>query len=237
MSKPFKFKQFTINQDRCAMKVGTDGVLLGAWASLENKPRSILDIGAGTGLIALQMAQRSSAEIIDAIEIDDNAYEQCVDNFEASDWADRLFCYHSSLQKFADEIEDSYDLIVTNPPFYKEKVTSGNKSRDTARQNLSLPFAELIQGVKKLLSTKGNFALIIPYKEENEFISLAATYSLFPNYIMRVKGNTATAYKRSLIQFSKKNTEPKKQQLIIEKERHRYTDEYIDLMQNFYLKM
>ena len=95
--KPFVFKQFSVNQDQCAMKIGTDGVLLGAWASIENNPFAILDIGAGTGIIGLMLAQRSHAEVIDALEIDELAYEQCVDNFEASPWGDRLFCYHADL--------------------------------------------------------------------------------------------------------------------------------------------
>ena len=100
----FTFKQFTINQDRCAMKVGTDGVLLGAWTPLINNPYNVLDIGAGTGLIALMIAQRCNAEQIDAIEIDEEAYEQCVENFEASPWNDRLFCYHASIDEFTEEL-------------------------------------------------------------------------------------------------------------------------------------
>ena len=120
MNKPFKFKEFTVNQDQCAMKIGTDSVLLGAWASIKNNPFSILDIGAGTGVISLMLAQRSYAELIDAIEIDDSAYEQCVNNFEQSSWSDRLFCYHASLKEFNEEIEDKYDLIISNPPFYSE---------------------------------------------------------------------------------------------------------------------
>jgi len=100
----FKFKQFTIRQERTAMKVGTDGVLLGAWVNLNFNPQSILDIGTGTGLIALQMAQRCGAETLDAIELEPQAFEEAVDNFEQSDWGDRLYCYHSSLQDFAEEI-------------------------------------------------------------------------------------------------------------------------------------
>ena len=152
MSKPFKFKQFQIRQDRCAMKIGTDGVLLGAWTTLAHNPKSILDIGTGTGLIALMLAQRYEAETIDALEIDEGAYEQCVENFEASPWGDRLFCYHAGLDEFLDEIEDQYDLIVSNPPFHTEEVPSGNAARDIARQNQSLPFEELIEGVSNLLS-------------------------------------------------------------------------------------
>lgn len=117
MQKLFQFKQFTINQDRCAMKIGTDAVLLGAWAPIEHQPLSILDIGAGTGVLSLMLAQRCDAMTIDAIEIDDNAYEQCVENFENSPWSDLLFCYHASLEEFTEEIEETFDLIVCNPPF------------------------------------------------------------------------------------------------------------------------
>ena len=233
----FKFKEFIINQDRCAMKVGTDGVLLGAWASLQNNPNNILDIGAGTGLIALQLAQRSHAETIDAIELDDDAYEQCVENFEISAWGDRLFCYHASLEEFVDEIDDSYDLIVSNPPFYTEQVSSGDESRDTARQNLALPFNELVESVIKLLSSNGSFATIIPFKEEEKFIALAKKNKLFLNKVTRVKGTTTAEIKRSLLQLSFQETPLVENELIIETRRHTYTDEYKKLTAAFYLKM
>ena len=139
-NKPFIFKQFTVNQDRCAMKIGTDSVLLGAWTSLKTNPNSILDIGAGTGVLALMLAQRSYAELIDAIEIDDDAYEQCVENFENAPWSDRLFCYHASLEEFVDEIEDRYDLIISNPPFYSEDYKTENAQRDLARFSDALAF-------------------------------------------------------------------------------------------------
>ena len=237
MNNPFKFKQFAIQQDRCAMKIGTDGVLLGAWTSLKKNPETILDIGAGTGLIALMLAQRSGAETIDALEIDGEAYEQCVGNFEASPWGDRLFCYHAGLDEFLDDIEDQYDLIVSNPPFYSEEVSSGNNARDIARQNLSLPFKELIGGVSKLLSPNGVFSTIIPYKEEVQFINLAEQKGLYPEHLTRVKGNPSSEIKRSLLQFSFNKKEVLTDELIIEIERHQYTPEYIALTKEFYLKM
>lgn len=151
MSK-FKFKQFSVNQDRCAMKIGTDSVLLGAWTSIEYKANSILDIGAGTGILSLMMAQRSSAEIIDAIEIDDEAYEQCVENFENSPWADRLFCYHASLEEFVAEIDNKYDLIISNPPFFEGSLDRSDKNpRAIARTNDYLPFNYLCESVSQLL--------------------------------------------------------------------------------------
>jgi tRNA1Val (adenine37-N6)-methyltransferase len=237
MNSPFKFKQFEVHQDRCAMKIGTDGVLLGAWTSLEPQPDSILDIGAGTGLIALQMAQRSLAETIDAIELDENAYEQCVENFETSPWSDRLFCYHAGLDEFTDEIEDNYDLIVSNPPFYSEKVTSGDASRDKARQNISLPFNELLEGVSKLLSKKGLFSVIIPFKEEAEFINLANEFGLYMVRVTRVKGNPNADFKRSMLEFSFFKAKPEIDELTIELKRQQYTKEYISLTKAFYIKM
>ena len=235
--KPFKFKEFTIHQNQCAMKVGTDGVLLGAWASLDKQPESILDIGAGTGLIALQLAQRSSAETIDAIELDNDAYEQCVVNFEASPWGDRLFCYHAGFDEFVDEMDDSYDLIVSNPPFYSEDVLSGDEARDKARQSSSLPFDELVQGVSRFLTEDGNFAAIIPFKEEATFIELAQKARLYPNRITRVKGNPDANFKRSLMEFSFHKNKTLVDSLVIEEGRHQYTEKYIKLTQAFYLKM
>jgi tRNA1Val (adenine37-N6)-methyltransferase len=237
MSKLFKFKDFNVQQDKCAMKIGTDGVLVGAWTSLEAGPNTILDIGAGTGLIALMLAQRCDAENIEAIEIDEAAYEQCVENFEASPWADRLFCFHAGLDELVDEMAEPYDLIVSNPPFYAEDVSSGDISRDLARQNTALPFKELLQAAAQLLASNGSFAVIIPFKEELEFIDLAAQLGLYPQHITRVKGTPSSRIKRSLLQFSFNKKELLKDELTIEVERHQYTAAYSALTKEFYLKM
>ena len=236
MSEPFRFKQFEINQDRCAMKIGTDGVLLGSWTNI-TAAESILDIGAGTGIIALMLAQRSSAEAIDAIEIDSNAYEQCVENFENSLWGDRLYCYHAGLDEFIEEIEDLYDVIVCNPPFYTESVTSGDLQRDQARQNEFLPFKELIEGVSVLISEHGIFSTIIPFREKDDFIRMAASHELFPSRCMHVKGNPAAEVKRVLLEFTKQEKSCEVLDLITEMERHVYTIDYINLTKDFYLKM
>ena len=170
----FQFKQFTIQQDRCAMKIGTDGVLLGAWTPIVNNPFSILDIGTGTGIIALMLSQRSYAEQIDALEIDEDAYEQSVDNFENSPWSDRLFCFHAGLDEFVEEPEDEYDLIVSNPPFYTDDFKSANEQRDLARFADAMPFEDLIEAADLLLSENGIFAVIIPFKEEENFLKQKA---------------------------------------------------------------
>ena len=243
----FQFKKFTINQDRCAMKVGTDGVLLGAWCPIDNNPFSILDIGAGTGILSLILAQRSNAEHpslqgelaqqIDAIEIDENAFEQCVENFENSPWGDKLFCFHASLDEFMEEPEDEYDLIISNPPFYTEDYKTENEQRDLARFSDALPFKDLVEAVNLLLSENGIFAVIIPFKEEEKFIALANDFELHPFKITRVKGTPTTEIKRSLLAFSKTQKQTLIDELIIETARHQYTEEYIDLTKDFYLKM
>lgn len=235
----FQFKQFSVNQNQTAMKVGTDGVLLGAWAPIEHEPFAILDIGTGTGLIALMLAQRTDAEHIEAIEIDADAHEQCTENFENSPWNDRLFCFHSSLDNFMEELEDEeYDLIVSNPPYHTEDFFSGDDKRDAARFTASLPFEDLCEAASVLLSEDGIFCVIIPFSAEQNFIALAAENDLFPIKITRVKGTPTSEIKRSLLAFSRPQIQNiPTNELVIETARHQYTNDYIALTKDFYLKM
>ena len=230
------------------MKVGTDSVLLGAWCPIDNNPFSILDIGAGTGILSLILAQRSNAEHpslqgelaqqIDAIEIDEDAYEQCVENFESSPWGDRLFCFHAGLDEFVEEPEDKYDLIVSNPPFYAEDFKTENTARDLARFQDAMPFEDLVEAAHLLLSENGIFAVIIPYKEEERFIELCAEVELYPVKVTRVKGTPTAVIKRSLLAFKRYELSVlTADELVIETARHQYTKEYIALCQDFYLKM
>ena len=234
MGKVFQFKEFTIAQDQCAMKIGTDGVLLGAWLPLKNE-NSILDIGTGTGLIALMLAQRSGAETIDAIEIDAKAFEQAVVNFENSHWKDLLFCYHASFQEFYEEITDLYELIVSNPPFYTSKYKSENTERNKARFEESLPFENLFEGVSKLLKKNGKFAMIAPYQEENKLIETAFAHQLQIQKVCRVRGNEKAPIKRSLLLFGFENKKVVYESLVLETQRHVYTEEYGALVKDFYL--
>ena len=234
----FNFKKFSVEQDRCAMKIGTDGVLLGAWSPIPDHCDSVLDIGTGTGIIALMIAQRSNANQIDALEIDENAYEQATENFENSPWDDRLFCFHAGLDELIDEPEDEYDLIISNPPFYTENFKTEDEKRDLARFEDSMPFELLIEAADLLLSENGVFSVIIPFKEENHFLALAKEFELFPMKITRVKGTPTTEIKRSLLAFKRFETqEIEIDELIIETERHVYTEGYIALTKDFYLKM
>ena len=234
----FQFKQFSVAQDRCAMKIGTDGVLLGAWSPVPDNIFSVLDVGAGTGIIALMLAQRTNAEQIDALEIDEEAYEQAVENFENSPWGDRLFCFHAGLDEFIEEPEDEYDLIISNPPFYTENYKTESEQRDLARFADAMPFEDLVEAADLLLSENGIFSVIIPFKEEEKFIALAKDFDLFPIKITRVKGTPTTEIKRSLLAFSRHFLENfPVDELVIETSRHIYTDEYIALTKDFYLKM
>jgi tRNA1Val (adenine37-N6)-methyltransferase len=240
LSKPFQFKEFTIHQDKTAMKVGTDGVLLGAWCVIDNYPDTILDIGAGTGIISLMLAQRCDAMTIDAVELDESAYEQTVQNFEDSDWGDRLYGYNASFQEFANEIAEeaeTYDLIVSNPPFYTDDYETENTARNKARFTSALSFNELLVGVSKIISENGVFTTIIPYKEEANFVKLAAKNNLFLHRVCHVRGTETAEVKRSLLEFSLHSRERIATALTIEISRHHYTQEYINLTKDFYLKM
>lgn len=241
----FQFKKFTIQQDRCAMKVGTDGVLLGAWASVGPYTNRILDVGSGTGLIALMMAQRCPHAEIDGIELDPEAFEQGVENFEQSPWDSNLFNYHASFQEFAEEIEDQYDLIISNPPFFDHgDRTEG--PRKLARDKTTLPLADIISGADRLLSEQGHLALVLPADQEQNLRALLSKFNYFLTRITRVRGHAQSPIKRILVECSRavngktaENTAQKTitSELIIEHQRHDYTEEFKALVREFYLKM
>lgn len=234
---PFRFKQFNVAQGKSAMKVGTDGVLLGAWVRIPDEVDSVLDIGTGTGLIALQIAQRCDSEIIDALEIESGAFEQAVENFENSPWSDRLFCYHASLQEFALEMDEGYDLIVCNPPYFNNSYQAKGEKRNLARQTEQLDFETLLKCTSRLLNPEGTCAFIIPMDQEEIFTAAGKKNSLYPNRITRVKGSPSSPVKRSLIQFQREKASPDLSELIVETSRHVYTQKYVDLVKDFYLKM
>lgn len=219
------------------MKVGTDSVLLGAWASVDHNPFNVLDMGTGTGVLSLMIAQRSNAEQIEAIEIDDDAFEQCVDNFESSPWNDRLFCFHASLLEYIEAVDEKFDLIICNPPFFSEDYKTDEKSRNLARFSDAMPLEHIIFAVIHFLSKTGKFAVIVPYKEETRFIEEANLIGVYPNRILRVRGNENSEIKRSLIEFSYTENKTAISELTIETERHQYTEDYIKLTKDFYLKM
>ena len=230
----FRFKQFSIAQDKCAMKVGTDGTLLGAWTKAF-KPQQILDIGTGTGLIAMMLAQRFENAQIKAIEIDANASQQAAENFQNSPWSNRLSLKHISLQRF--KHLSSFDLIVSNPPYFENNLKANNKQRTQARHTDTLSFVTLIEGSAKLLNKNGSLAIIIPSAIKDKVETIAQKHHLHLNRLCWVKGTDKTAVKRAVLQFYFEEKPLEENTLIIEKERHVYSDEYTQLCKEFYLKM
>lgn len=217
------------------MKVGTDAVLLGAWANTTGM-KKILDIGTGTGIIALMMAQKSDA-IIDAIDIDKNAYDQALENINNSKWNNRIFVHYRSLQDFAEENNEPYDLIISNPPYFVDSSKSSEAKRTTARHADLLPYEHLLSGVLKLLGPKGKFYIILPVKEGELFRDMAEEKQLYLCRLTRVRTREDKATeKRLLMSFSFERKSFSEDSLTIElNERHKYTDEYISLTKDYYL--
>lgn len=232
----FAFKQFSIRQDKCAMKVGTDGVLLGAWVNTDNI-RSILDVGTGTGLIALMLAQKSTAAI-DAIDIDEVACIQARENVMESRWPERVSVKQVSLQDFARETEKRYELIVSNPPYFIGSSKATGESRTKARHADLLPYEELVESVAHLLDRNGKFCVILPVKEAEIFRDLAAARKLFLNKLVRIKTTPDKVEKRLIMQFGFTQKTFSESTLVIEKgshQRHQYTDAYRELTKPYYL--
>jgi len=231
----FEFKQFSISQTLSAMKVGTDGVLLGAWASA-NKYNRILDIGAGTGLIALMAAQRFPEAIIEAVEIEPSAALEAQQNFNQSPWKDRILLHEMRIQDFASD--NYFNLIISNPPFFENSQKSGEEAKDLARHTEQLAFTELIFAANNLLKEGGTFAVIIPADHSDKFIRLSQAQGLFCNKICKVKPTPDKDAKRVMIAFNKFSTDLIEEELIIESGgRHVYSDQYKELTKEFYLKM
>jgi ribosomal protein L11 methyltransferase (prmA) len=220
----FHFKEFSIIQEVSSMKVGTDSVILGAWTPAY-EPQRILDIGAGTGILSLMMAQRFPTASIHSIEIDPETAEECKQNITLSPWKERISVFQMDIRNFS--ASNSYDLILSNPPFFSEDTHSPNQKRSLARASHSLPFAQLLNCVNKFLSPQGNFSVVIPYKEETSFLQEATYYSLYPLQKLYLKGTPSSPIKRSFLLLSHQQvTQILIKLLIVEKERHQYTEEY-----------
>lgn len=222
------------------MKVGTDGVLLGAWAGVSEETNTILDIGAGAGLIALMLAQRVEGAIIHAVEIEEQSYLQSKGNFENSPWADRLHIHHSSIQEYESVTRTTFDLIISNPPFFSGGTFSDSNQRNNVRHTVKLPHGDLLRVVRSMLSENGRFALILPYIEGLRFCEMAETYNLFCTKSQEVIPKEGKPTERLLMEFSttKSNACQEMKPLIIQNEAaHDWTDDYIELTKAFYLKM
>lgn len=232
----FQFKQFRIIQERSAMKVGMDGVLIGAWTDPSGTDR-ILDIGTGTGLIALMMAQKNNGAQIDAIEVDQEAFNEAVLNCQQSSWNNRIKLELCSFQEFLERTNLKYDLIVSNPPFFSNGVKAPLENRAQARHSDSLPLNVLISGAAGLLQEKGRIALVLPIESLQEIESLAQSNGLYLSRLCRVKPNPVKPEFRILIELTNRQNSLQEETLMIEFEKHHdYTPEYKELTKDFYLK-
>lgn len=230
----FAFKQFTIRHDRCAMKVGTDGVLLGSVAPVDGALR-VLDVGTGTGLIALMLAQRNAQARIDGVEIDREAAAQATENVSASPWSDRVVIRCADFNEFTPDA--LYDVVVSNPPYFVDSLLAPDKGRSQARHAAGLRFEDLLEGVVRCLRPQGVFSLILPTDVKDLFISLAEERGLYVNRMLWIQTTPTAEPKRIILNLSFQPTGIEESSLIVELERHRYSEEYISLTKDFYLKM
>lgn len=229
----FQFKQFFVSHDQCAMKVGTDGVLLGSWCAVQ-QVSSILDAGTGTGLVSLMLAQRSAAQIV-AVEIDEQAAGQALENVQQSPWSDRVSVVCADFLDYTPN--QLFDLIVSNPPYFENSLQAPDEKRTKARHTNRLNYQTLLAKATQMLTPGGRICLILPYDKDELMDSLARENALFISRKCYVKPTPQSEIKRLLIEFSNTPCPLELSELVIETARHQYTTDYIGLTKDFYLKM
>ena len=237
----FTFKQFAVKQDRTAMKVGTDGVLLGAWTTPPVGTSSILDIGTGTGLIALMLAQRFEGCNIDAVEIDMQSSLQAEENFKATNWSDRVEMYNQSIEQFVDSIgEKRYECVVSNPPYFSNSLKCPDGKRTVARHNSSLSLETLLDCSCRALKIDGVLSVVLPVQEGSRLIDLSKDFGFKAERVCRIFPTVNSIEPKRLLIELRLSTEDIAcicSDLTIENgERFNYTQDYIDLTKDFYLK-
>ena len=233
----FRFKQFNINQENCAMKVCTDACLFGAWVVkiINAKTEKILDIGTGTGLLSLMLAQKNSSAIIDAVEIDENAAMQATANFEVSPWKERLHCFNNSVQSFYETNNKQYDFIICNPPFFENDLKSTNAKRNLALHNDALSLEELLTSIDLFLKKSGSFAVLLPYHRTKYFETLAASHNFYCTEKVLVKQTPQHNYFRSMLYFKRDKTITEESIITIKDENNEYGKVFIELLKDYYL--
>ncbi len=218
------------------MKVGTDGVLLGAWADI-SQAEYVLDIGTGTGVIAIMLAQRSADATIHAVEIDEEACSQATENMQKTAWAGQLHAFNISIQEFAKTHSNKYDLIVSNPPFFSGGTFSSSQDKASVRHTVKLPHGDLLLATRSLLRENGKFCVILPHLEGLRFKEMAGTYNLYCSKTTEVRPKPGKQVERLLLQFEREVKPMKKEELIIWKNEEEWTEEYKKLTGEFYIKI
>ena len=232
----FHFKKFSIDDSKAAMKIGTDSVLLGAWAPCGSETR-ILDIGTGSGILALMMAQRNTNTPIDAVEINHEASTLAELNVHLSPWPGQVHIFNTTIQEFSLANKHNYSLIICDPPFFTDSLKAPDKARNTARHNDTLPVKDLLQCTSNLLTENGNAAFIIPADAYENWKVEAAKRNLYPTHSTCVKSSESHAPHRVMISFSRsKSVEIIDNEICIYSSKNMYTPEYRELIRDFYLK-
>ena len=231
----FSFKKFTIHQDQTAMKVTTDACILGAYTTVD-KTEKILDIGTGTGLVAMMLAQRSDAQI-DAVEIDINAYNQAYCNIHESIFKEQISVFNSSIQSFAEhfEYQNQYDLIVSNPPFFQNHLKSATVSRNNSLHTDTLSFEDLLEAVLRLLSPNGTFVVLLPAYESSVFEQLSVSKELYPHKKLTIRHRKGSKILRIITTFGRIKKEILNQELIIKNPDESYSPDFQLLLKEYYL--
>ncbi|MBG3129017.1 methyltransferase [Proteus mirabilis] len=234
----FTFKQFFVAHDKCEMKVGTDGVLLGAWAPIDNVKRA-LDIGTGSGLIALMLAQRANKiECIDGIELDEKAALQATENAQESQWHSFIHIYHSDIHYYVEQAQHKYDLIVSNPPYFEPAIACRNDVREQARYTKTLTHEGLLDSAQSLIAEEGLFCVVLPYSIGEQFIEIAEKKEWNVAKRVNIKDSEDKPYHRILLAFQRQNqgsAECSIDELIIRNNEGCYTDKFQSWVTDFYL--
>ena len=230
----FKFKQFTIHQDKCAMKVCTDACIFGAWFARKNlSAKNILDVGSGTGLLLLMLAQQQDGQL-EGIEIDSSSFEQMKENVEKSKWKNRISVHHGDIRNLKSNIK--YDFIISNPPFHENSLSSTSRTSNLARHSSELKLEELIVDIDRLLNDEGTFAVLLPYYRTAYFEELANERNFLPVEKILVKQSPNHKYFRSILSYSRTPIgKPTQKELTIENESREYTNEFMELLKDYYL--
>ena len=230
----FQFKQFRINQDRCAMKVTTDACILGAWTPLLPGVKEVLDIGTGTGLLSLMLTQRNPGIRIDAVELEKEAREQATENVKNSIWHDRVKVIEADIKEYDSGYK--YDLIISNPPFFNNSLLSNNDTDNLARHTLSLSYSELLEVIKYNLSDNGYASVLLPCPEYFQFYELINRIGLYEARKLMIRHNAHSEVKRVITVFGKpKSVESVSCELVIKEDGQNYTAAFKELLAPFYL--
>ncbi len=232
----FRFRQFSMHHHRSTMKIGTDAVLLGIWTAVEGAT-TILDVGTGSGVIALLLASRASHAAIDAVDIDEDSCREAAENFDRSPFKERMRVFHDDFQRFSASRNEKYDLIVSNPPFFVNDMPSSHAKKVLARHTQTMDYRSLLKGAVKLLAPGGNFSLVLPYAQKQFFVSLAAERGLYLQREMLIFPKPCYPPNRINMQFGFEKTGLRSEKFVIRNEDGSFTPMYKAFVGDYYISV